>query len=497
MPAELSYPGVYVEEIPSGVRTITGVATSVAAFAGWAPRGPVDQAALVLSWADYDRIFGGLHRDSDMSYAVSQFFAGGGRTAYIVRIADPTEPAGITIGDLTLRATGPGVWAHEYGVDLVVIEGTERFGLTVFRRDPGDGGDQVAEVFPNLSLAPDDPRYAESVVNEQSEIVNAEVAEDAAAPATALGQMLDGGDDGAILRPADAAFWARVLPLDADDDGRLGGLHHLDRVDLWNLLCVPGLTDPANLAQLAQFCVPRRGFLIADGENSLNEGTVQPIAGDDGRNAAVYYPWVRLADPLQQGRLRAFPPSGIVAGIYARTDTIRGVWKAPAGIDSALPGVRGLTNMLTDPESGALNKRAVNALRILPIYGPVVWGARTCRGNDEIGSEWKYVPVRRTALFLEETLRRALAWVVFEPNDEPLWAQIRLNVGAFLHDQFRKGAFQGTSPREAYFVKCDRESTTQNDRNLGIVNIVVGFAPLKPAEFVVLKLQQIAGQGLA
>jgi phage tail sheath protein FI len=494
MPAQLTYPGVYVEEIPSGVRTITGVATSIAAFVGWAPRGPVDQAGHVLSWGDYARTFGGLNRDSAMSYAVSQFFAAGGQDAYIIRIADPTPPAEVTVGDLTLRATGPGEWADQYGVDVTVIEPGDRFGLTVFRRNIDDGSRQVVEVFQNLSLNPDDSRFAESVINEESEIINAEVPEGGDSIGSATDQMLTGGDNGDILRPGSADFWARVLPTDQDADGRMGGVYHLDRVDLWNLLVVPELTDLANLAELAGFCRQRRGFLIADGNNTINEGTVDPIGGDDGINAALYYPWVRVSDPLQEGRLRAFPPSGIVAGTYARTDTTRGVWKAPAGIDASLGGVRALTNALTDLESGGLNKRGVNALRIFPIYGPVVWGARTCRGNDEIGSEWKYVPVRRTALFIEETLRRSLTWVVFEPNDEPLWAQIRLNVGAFMHDQFRKGAFQGASPREAYFVKCDKETTTQNDRNLGIVNIVVGFAPLKPAEFVVLRLQQMAGQ---
>jgi phage tail sheath protein FI len=128
------------------------------------------------------------------------------------------------------------------------------------------------------------------------------------------------------------------------------------------------------------------------------------------------------------------------------------------------------------------------------VYGRVVWGARTLRGADQATDEYKYVPVRRTALFLEESLYRGLKWVVFEPNDEPLWAQIRLNVGAFLQSLFRQGAFQGTTPREAYFVKCDKETTTQDDINKGIVNIIVGFAPLKPAEFVIVKLQQMAGQ---
>jgi Bacteriophage tail sheath protein len=497
MPAQLSYPGVYVEEIPSGVRAITGVATSIAAFVGWAPRGPVDQAGHVLSWGDYDRLFGGLHRDSLMSYAVSHFFAGGGQEAYVIRVADPAAtPATLTVDDLVLEATGPGTWAREYGVEVTTrdVDGGQRFGLTVFRRPPGASSKQVTEVFENLSLDPADARFVQSVVNEQSEVLNADVTGTSISATGADGAMLEGGDDGDILGPADADFWAQVWPTDADDDGHLGGVNHLDRVDLFNLLIVPGLTDRANLATLASFCRERRVFLIADGENTRNEGVVEPVEGDVGINAALYYPWVRLADPLQEGRLSDFPPSGLVAGVYARTDTTRGVWKAPAGIDATLGPVRDLLNRLTDIESGVLNKKGVNALRSFPVYGPVVWGARTCRGNDEIGSEWKYVPVRRTALFIEETLRRSLKWVVFEPNDDPLWAQIRLNVGAFMHDQFRKGAFQGASPREAYFVKCDKETTTQNDRNLGIVNVVVGFAPLKPAEFVVLKLQQMAGQ---
>jgi len=159
-----------------------------------------------------------------------------------------------------------------------------------------------------------------------------------------------------------------------------------------------------------------------------------------------------------------------------------------------LSGTQGLKVNLTDPENGQLNPIGVNCLRSFPIFGRVAWGARTLRGADQAADEYKYIPVRRTALFIEESLFRGLKWVVFEPNDEPLWAQIRLNAGAFMQNLFRQGAFQGKTPREAYFVKCDKETTTQNDINLGIVNVVVGFAPLKPAEFVIIKLQQMAGQ---
>jgi phage tail sheath protein FI len=201
-----------------------------------------------------------------------------------------------------------------------------------------------------------------------------------------------------------------------------------------------------------------------------------------------------MADPLQENRTEEFVPCGVVAGIYARTDTQRGVWKAPAGQDAAMLGVRGLAYKMTDGENGQLNPIGVNCLRTFPITGNVVWGARTMEGADRLASEWKYIPVRRTALFIEESLYRGTQWAVFEPNDEPLWAQLRLNIGAFMQNLFRQGAFQGSSAKEAYFVKCDSDTTTQNHINLGIVNIIVGFAPLKPAEFVIIKIQQMAGQ---
>lgn len=216
-------------------------------------------------------------------------------------------------------------------------------------------------------------------------------------------------------------------------------------------------------------------------------------------NAAVYFPRLLMPDPLQDNNLQAFAPCGAVAGTFARTDVARGVWKAPAGTDAGLQGVLGLSinstpGNLTDQEIGGLNPSGINSIRILPVIGPVVWGARTLDGADVLASQWKYIPVRRLALYIEESLFRGTQWVVFEPNDEPLWAQIRLNVGGFMNTLFRQGAFQGASPKDAYFVKCSHETTTQTDIDNGVVNIIVGFAPLKPAEFVVIKIQQIAGQ---
>jgi uncharacterized protein len=293
------------------------------------------------------------------------------------------------------------------------------------------------------------------------------------------------------------------------------GLYALEQVDIFNLLCIPpyqgfndgsgsgGDVDPALISYAAEYCASRRAMLLVDPPKSwidkrtaLNDFTAGATidVGAYGRNAALFFPRLQYPNLLRNSRIETFAPSGAIAGIFATTDAQRGVWKAPAGIDAALTGVPQLSYTLTDAENGELNPLGINCLRSFPVYGRVVWGARTLRGADQLADDYKYIPVRRTALFIEESLYRGSKWVVFEPNDEPLWAQIRLNVGAFMQDLFRKGAFQGQTPKDAYFVKCDKETTTQNDINLGIVNIVVGFAPLKPAEFVIIQLQQITGQ---
>jgi phage tail sheath protein FI len=219
-----------------------------------------------------------------------------------------------------------------------------------------------------------------------------------------------------------------------------------------------------------------------------------PKISDNREYATLLFTRIKQSNILVNNEIEEFVPCGMVAGVFARTDADRGVWKAPAGLDAGLAGLSDFTVQLTDNNNGQLNQLGVNCLRSFPVYGSVVWGARTIDGADQLASEWKYIPVRRTALFIEESLYRGTKWVVFEPNDEPLWAQIRLNIGAFMHDLFRKGAFQGKTPKEAYLVKCDSETTTQNDINSGVVNILVGFAPLKPAEFVMIQIQQLAGQ---
>ncbi|MGH2720755.1 MAG: phage tail sheath family protein, partial [Actinomycetota bacterium] len=307
------------------------------------------------------------------------------------------------------------------------------------------------------------------------------------------------GDDGNPLSNTDVS----APSLEAGRDG----LWLLEHADLFNILCIPPLRTDLDVDQTtwdaaAAYAKVRRAVVIVDAPASWDEPSdITPAAvnavvsqGDNLTNAALYFPRIKAADPLRENRLSAFAACGAVAGVYARTDAQRGVWKAPAGLDASLSGVADLTAILTDGENGQLNPRGINCLRSFPESGRVVWGARTLRGSDQLASEWKYVPVRRTALFIEESLYRGTKWVVFEPNDEPLWAQIRLNVGAFMQNLFLQGAFQGRSPREAYLVRCDAETTTRNDINLGIVNILVGFAPLKPAEFVIIRIQQLAGQ---
>ncbi len=285
------------------------------------------------------------------------------------------------------------------------------------------------------------------------------------------------------------------------------GMFALDNVDLFNIMCLPravelGATDrDAIYSNAISYCEDRRAMLvldIPDGTTTLDEMTdllaEYEAAGYRSENASLYYSRPLIPDPTDDFRLRAIGASGTIAGLYARTDTARGVWKAPAGIEATLEGVSRMEAQINDGQNGVLNPLGVNALRTFPIYGTICWGSRTMVGADALASEWAYVPVRRLALMLEESLFRGTQWVVFEPNDEPTWANIRLNVGAFMNGLFQQGAFQGAAPRDAYYVKCDAETTTQNDIDLGIVNIEVGFAPLKPAEFVVIRFRQIVNQ---
>ena len=388
------------------------------------------------------------------------------------------------------------------------------FNLSVFEVNPINTKEIIRrETFRNLSVK-DGARRADLVLGGESQLVRVQSGGlDSTKPVPLetekKADVTDPTSTDADIKKPDEASDSAAIASGADFAGSESdktGMHALDKADLFNLLCIPpdtrGGTTPKEAYQAAmQYCADRRAMLIvdspaawktvADARDKLgNLGLTGPTA----RNAALYFPRLLQSDPLLEGQLDTFVPCGAIAGIMARTDVARGVWKAPAGTDAAVNGIQGLSVSLTDKENGLLNPLGINCLRSFPITGQVVWGARTLRGADQLSDEYKYIPVRRLALYIEESLYRGTQWVVFEPNDEPLWAQIRLNLGAFMHNLFRQGAFQGRTPREAYFVKCDKDTTTQNDINLGIVNIIVGFAPLKPAEFVIIKLQQIAGQ---
>jgi phage tail sheath protein FI len=516
---------VYIEEIPSGVRTITGVATSITAFIGRALRGPTDDPITINSYGDFERLFGGLWVDSSMSFAVRDFYQNGGSQAIIVRLyhaesgggAKPAK-AKISLSNMDLEAAYPGAWGNKLRarVDydtrppLPTENGALMFNLYI--RDDGTG--QIEE-FRNVSVESGHPRRVEKVLENESKLVRVDGAVPVTRP-TDSGNTVDPGktiwDDNTTatntpVLTADQASDGVVL--DVNDFTGVGketakqGLFALENADLFNLLCIPpylanGNVDSALVGSSGSYCEKRRAVLLVDPPVSWNSKDTAKSGvasvGTTSKNAALYFPRLRMPNPLKENQSEDFVPCGAVAGVIARTDSQRGVWKAPAGLDASLVGVPQLSVSLTDPEIGELNPLAVNCLKFMPGSGRVVWGARTLQGDDRLASEWKYVPVRRTALYIEESLFRGTQWVVFEPNDEPLWAQIRLNVGAFMQSLFRQGAFQGRTPREAYFVKCDKETTTQDDINRGIVNIVVGFAPLKPAEFVVIKLQQMAGQ---
>lgn len=575
MPVSPTYPGVYIEEIPSGVRTITGVATSITAFIGRTLMGPRDEPTPINNFGDFERQFGGLAVDYPLSYAVRDFYLNGGSQASIVRLyRDPATAsdasATFTIDGLGFIAKSPGEWGKKLRttIDVEVSEEVKtRLGLTasdaLFNLTLSHGSS--TEKFLNVSVD-DNARRIDRVLKAESNLIDWKGAWPGPVPAvpnikaaavayTAL--LADPGDatkqtayeDAKLLLdddataaektlavalaaspqvPADitaaqAAIVAAETAMNGSDGQALDqttyegsktnktGLYALDKADLFNLLCIPpdtreGDTPGAVYQTAMSYCKERRAMLIVDAPAawSANKETAAATAqaglaglglsGEAARNAALYFPRVLESDPLRDGQTDTFVPCGIIAGIMARTDTSRGVWKAPAGLDSSMNGIQGVNVNLNDDENGMLNPLGINCLRAFPINGRVIWGARTLRGADQLADEWKYIPVRRTALFIEESLYRGTQWVVFEPNDEPLWSQIRLNIGAFMHNLFRQGAFQGATPRQAYFVKCDKETTTQNDIDRGIVNIVVGFAPLKPAEFVIIKLQQIAGE---
>lgn len=508
MPLTLAHPGVYIQELEPDVRTLRGVPTSITAFIGRARRGLVDTPVRVQGFGEFTRQFGGLWSESPMSYAVSHFFLNGGGDALIVRVHHESAPAArdrasVDLaaqggGALQLEAAGPGTWGNRLQVVVTNPADPDLFHLTIQETDGNTPARVVAEEkFLRLSLDPANARFVTQVLEQQSSLARVLDPLPGGRPLVAPATPMTGGLDGTPIGDLD------VVGVGFEDQRR--GLYALEDADLFNLLCIPPYSEDVDVTQpvwdaAVAYCIRRRAVVLVDPPSGWNDpGDVLTGLGGlvtRSPNAAIYFPRIRVADPLRENRLSQFAPSGAVAGVIARTDAARGVWKAPAGQQASLLGVRELSVNLTDGQNGLLNPEGINCLRTLPAAGRVVWGARTLMGDDDLADQWAYLPVRRTALFIEESLFRGSQWVVFEPNDERLWSQIRLTLGSFMHGLFRQGAFQGTTPQQAYFVKCDGETNPQADIDRGIVNIIVGFAPLKPAEFVVIQIQQITrGEG--
>ena len=639
--AQLSYPGVYVEEVPSGVRPIAAASTSIAAFIGVAERGQVGKAVKVFNFTEYQNRYGGFLAGSFLSHAVYQFFNNGGTQCYVVRVAGANAAtANIVLRDraatnqqasFTIFASSPGAWGNQLAV--VIANGTNdsvnEFNLAVFQQD------QLTplERFDNLSMVPGTPNFVETVTASSRYIrvtINAantnaqpgtsrgaaaplalagprtrfriningdgyqEVDLQGAAPdlntpaniATAIqarvraltklrtstdqnafanflcqvnnGVLLltsgvasasssvkvalaannsqdatgllrlglhNGGIEtlgATVLRPQNnpartppdnyffvgdnSAPTAEVVSVTAGSEGAaittdqpyIDTFSRLNDKEDVSLIAVPGIGSPGLVSAAMNYCEIRSlsdCFFIGDmsqTDDSVEDAKIFRNAITT-RNSygAIYAPWVQMLDPTGRSPTPILaPPSGFVAGLYAKTDGQRGVWKAPAGTSAALGGSVGLAVNLTDTQQGNLNPLNVNVIRQFAGSGIVLWGARTVTSDPA----WNYIPVRRMAIFLRVSIYRGIQWAVFEPNDEDLWSSLRLSIGSFMMNLFRQGAFQGATPAQAFFVKCDNETTTQSEIDAGIVNVLVGFAPLRPAEFVVVKISQKAGQ---
>ncbi|MEI7034382.1 phage tail sheath family protein [Streptomyces pratensis] len=515
MPSYLS-PGVYVEEIESGSRPIEGVGTSVAAFVGFAQKGPLDEPTLVTNWSQFVATFGDFVDGAYLASSVYGFFANGGGICYIVRIGDGTEaaeddeegggagdprhagalPAGaeVRVGPYAVRPR-PGV-GGEITVEVAPVAGDDPpadvFQFVVRR----DG--QVVETYPSVTTK----RSKENVatrVNAASELIEVRESGRGAAPAPPEPQTV-------VLAPAaPAAGGAGALAPgvyvgDADRRTGLGGLEAVDEV---TMVAVPDLMSAyeRGLLDLEAVIAVQQGLIahcelmgdrvaILDPPPGLTPQQIRgwrtDRAGFDSKYATLYYPWISVPDPAS-GRAALVPPSGHIAGVWARNDDARGVHKAPA--NEVVRGAVALATQLTKGEHDLLNPIGVNCVRSFPGRGIRVWGARTLASDPA----WRYLNVRRLFNYLEESILAGTQWVVFEPNDDALWARVRRTVSAFLVNEWRKGSLFGLTPDEAFYVKCDRETNPPESIDAGQVICEIGVAPVKPAEFVVFRLSQLTG----
>ncbi|HEU0133098.1 MAG TPA: phage tail sheath subtilisin-like domain-containing protein [Mycobacteriales bacterium] len=510
MPTYLS-PGVYVEEVDSGSRPIEGVGTAVAAFVGFADRGPFDQATLVTNWSQFTQTFGDFVEGTYLAHAVYGYFANGGGAAYIVRVgedggggdaAPKALPAGAreaalggyritelpeagARGDITVEV-GPPKPAEG------VTPAEDAFSLTI------KVGGKAQETFDYVTTKRGKENVV-TVVRASSKLIGIEE--------TATGAALARPEAGAVTLAAPPAVPALPDRVSADDYvgdvAERTGFSGLEAIDEITMVAVPDLMsayqrgaidlDGVQAVQLAIIAHCEQAgdrMAILDAPPGLAPQQVKEWrtekAGYDSKYATLYYPWITAFDPATKKNV-SIPPSGHVAGIWARNDDTRGVHKAPA--NEVVRGAISLDTQLTKPEHDLLNPLGVNCIRAFPGRGIRVWGARTLSSD----AEWKYLNVRRLFNYLEESILDGTQWVVFEPNDDALWARIRRTIAAFLINEWRKGALFGLTPDEAFYVKCDRETNPAEGIDAGQVVCEVGIAPVKPAEFVVFRLAQFSG----
>ncbi|MEV8541414.1 phage tail sheath subtilisin-like domain-containing protein [Streptomyces sp. NPDC051572] len=522
MPSYLS-PGVYVEEVASGSRPIEGVGTSVAAFVGLAPTGPLNEPTLVTNWTQYVAAFGEFTDGYYLAHSVYGFFNNGGSAAYVVRVggtavgtsaeakspsavAGSATPAALTAGEpaqlgtfaVTALASG------DLSVEVADAEGegpAERFRLIV-----KDAGKDV-ESF-DVTAKKGGRNYVVTQVKERSKLIavaeaaptaqlarpeNQTVALTAPAPAAATPAVPGKGGDTAS-HPGPATYLG-----DSADRTGFGGLEAVDEI---SMVAVPDLmaayqrgaidleaVKAVQLGLIAHCELMGDRVAVIDPPPSLNARQIrvwrQETAGYDSKYAALYYPWIKTFDP-SSGQSRLIPPSGHIAGVWARNDSERGVHKAPA--NEVVRGAVDLETQITRGEQDLLNPIGVNCIRAFPGRGIRVWGARTMSSDPA----WRYLNIRRYFNYLEESILIGTQWVVFEPNDHALWARIRRNISAFLVNEWRSGALFGQRPEEAYYVKCDEETNPPESVDVGRVVCEIGIAPVKPAEFVIFRLAQFS-----
>jgi phage tail sheath protein FI len=532
MPATFSYPGLYLEEIPSNAHSIVAAPTSIAVFVGYSHPLKTDPATFgqpirLSSFSDYESVFGGIYvsstLDCNLGHAIYQFFLNGGSDAYAVGLQGEYQISGgppqpITAATQLVATTGGGIvfeakeLTDSPNTALTVTINNVRSSSGV----PGDPLDTADYTF----------TYLTRVESYRGVLLTADGLPPSSLPqaltiagvnkASSLIQITPSGNYGTAYANPNSVSVSLTTPPVANLIGTFSELDFtsvfqadqpLDKVQIFNLLIVPGVSDNGVLSAALAFAERKQAFVIMD--PPANCGADQNIAVPTNdmnayfvsgavplsQNGALYFPYLKTSNPLT-GDAMSLPPSGYVAGVCARTDATRGVWKAPAGLEAIVNNTIGVVDsgQMTDPRQGVLNLTGINCLRTFSGLGTVVFGSRTLVSFNTAFQDYKYVPVRRMALFIEQTLLQNLKWVVFEPNDEPLWLAIRMTIENFMLSLFNQNALQGSTPSSAFQVKCDSTTTSPDDQTNGIVNIVVAFAPLKPAEFVVIKIAQLAGQ---